>query len=61
MSKKIIVGIPNCPRCKMLKEQCPDVDFVEAQPNELLTFARAVGIQSMPFVCVVDPTVGDVK
>lgn len=61
MSKKIIVGIPNCPKCQTLHAQCPDVDFVEVQPNELLAFARAVGIQSMPFVCIVDPTVGDVK
>ena len=61
MSKKIIVGIPNCPKCQNLHAQCPDVEFVEVQPNELLAFARAVGIQSMPFLVTTDPTVGDIK
>lgn len=37
----------------MLKTQNPDVDFVELQPDQLLQFARAVGIQSMPFVVCV--------
>lgn len=41
----------------MLKEQCPDVESVVLQPDELLSFARAVGIQSMPFVVITEPTV----
>ena len=50
--RKIIVGIPNCQKCQMLKLQNPDAESVELQPDQLLSFARAVGIQSMPFVVV---------
>lgn len=53
--RKIIIGIPNCQKCQMLKTQNPEAESVELQPDELLQFARAVGIQSMPFlVCVGD-------
>ena len=39
----------------MLKTQNPEAESVELQPDQLLQFARAVGIQSMPFVvCVGD-------
>lgn len=51
--RKIIISIPNCQKCKMLKEQNPDAESVELQPDQLLQFARAVGIQSMPFVVCV--------
>lgn len=51
--RKIIISIPNCQKCKMLKEQNPEAESVELQPAELLQFARAVNIQSMPFVVVV--------
>ena len=52
---KIIISMKDCSKCKMLKEQNPDAESVELQPDELLQFARAVGIQSMPFVvCVGD-------
>lgn len=61
MSKKIIISMENCSKCKMLKEQCPDVESVVLQPDELLSFARAVGIQSMPFVVIVDPSAEDLK
>ena len=37
----------------MLKTQHPEAESVELQPDQLLQFARAVGIQSMPFVVVV--------
>ena len=37
----------------MLKEQNPDAESVELQPDQLLQFARAVNIQSMPFLCIV--------
>lgn len=50
--KKIIIAIPNCPKCEMLKAQCPDAEAVKAEPSELLQFARLVGIQNMPFVIV---------
>ena len=50
--RKIIITIPNCPKCKMLMAQCPDAEHIELQPAELLQFARATGIQSMPFVVV---------
>ena len=61
MSKKILITMNNCSKCKMLKEQCPDVESVELQPNELLAFARAVSIQSMPFAVILDPTTDDLK
>lgn len=53
--RKIIVGIPGCSKCKMLKEQKPDVEYKEVQPDDLLAFARATGIMSMPIVIIVDP------
>lgn len=36
----------------MLIAQCPDTEHIELQPAELLQFARATGIQSMPFLVV---------
>lgn len=59
MSKKIIVTMKDCSKCKILKEQCPHVESVELKPDEMLAFARAVGIQSMPFAVIVDPTPDD--
>lgn len=50
--RKIIISIPNCQKCEMLKAQCPDAEVVKAEPSELLQFARLVGIQSMPFLVV---------
>ena len=47
----------DCSKCQMLKTQNPDAESVELQPDELLQFARAVSIQSMPFLCIV----GDVQ
>ena len=45
----------DCSKCKTLKEMHPEAESVELHPDELLQFARAVGIQSMPFlVCVGD-------
>lgn len=53
--RKIIISMENCSRCKMLKETNPDAESVELKPEQLLEFARAVGIQNMPFVvCVGD-------
>lgn len=40
----------------MLMAQCPDAEHIELQPAELLQFARATGIQSMPFVVIIEPT-----
>ena len=51
--RKIIISIPNCQKCKMLMAQCPDAEHIELQPAELLQFARATGIQSIPFVVVI--------
>lgn len=48
--KKIIISIENCQKCAMLKQMVPDVDAVVVKPSEILQFAQAVGIQSMPFV-----------
>ena len=46
----------NCPKCQMLKTQNPEAESVELQPDQLLQFARAVGIQSMPFLCIIGET-----
>ena len=51
--KAVIVGLPNCQNCNMLKNACPDVDKVELNPVDMLNFARAVGIKSVPFVVFV--------
>lgn len=54
--RKIIISMPNCQKCEMLKRQCPDAEVVSAEPAELLQFARLAGIQSMPFVvCTGEP------
>ena len=42
-----------CHKCKTLKEQNPDAEYVEVQPNDILPLARAVNIQSMPFLVIV--------
>ena len=55
--RKIIISMKDCSKCKTLKDIHPEAESVELQPDELLQFARAVGIQSMPFVVVV----GDVQ
>lgn len=54
--RKIIVGMENCPKCKMLKEQNPNAEYIEIKGEDMLTllaFARIVDIKSMPFVVVV--------
>lgn len=54
--RKIIVSIENCQKCEMLKAQCTDAEVVNAEPSELLQFARLVGIHGMPFVvCTGEP------
>lgn len=55
---QIIIGIPNCSRCKQLKETHPDVKAITLEPAELLDFARKVGISEVPFVV---STGGDIK
>ena len=50
--EKIIVSMPGCGKCAMLKDQCKDTKCVEVPQDVLLAFARAVGICSMPFVIV---------
>lgn len=48
--RKIIVGIDNCPRCKMLKELCPQAEYIEVKPQDILLAARELKLTSMPFV-----------
>lgn len=48
--KKIIVSIDGCTKCKMLEELCPGLECVTLRPEELLPFARAVGVREMPLV-----------
>ena len=48
--KTIIISIENCQKCAMLKQMAPNTDSFVLQPGDLLQFARAAGIQSMPFV-----------
>lgn len=53
--RKILVGMENCPKCKMLKELHPEVEYIEIKGDDmtaLLSFARMVDIKSMPFICV---------
>ncbi len=50
--RKIICGIPECSKCKMLKMSCPDTELVELDPLDLLNFAKAVGIKSVPFIVI---------
>ena len=50
--QKIIICMPGCSKCTMLKEQCPNTKSVEVPQDVLLAFARAVGVSSMPFVVV---------
>lgn len=57
--RKIIIGMENCPKCKMLKEQNPSAEYIEIKGDDMLTllaFARMVDIKSMPFVLVVGET-----
>lgn len=48
--KATIVGIPGCSKCKMLSTQCPDANYVVPDQNVLLTFAREIGVQTLPIV-----------
>lgn len=57
--KHIIVGMENCPKCKMLKEQNPDSVYIDFKGDDMLTllaFARIVDVKSMPFVISVGET-----
>lgn len=54
--KQIIIGMEDCPRCKMLKEQNPEAVYVDFKGDDMLTllaFARVADIKSMPFVITV--------
>ena len=51
--RKVIIGMNGCMKCKTLKDQNPDAEYVEVQPNDILPLARAVNIQSMPFLVIV--------
>lgn len=48
-----IATMSGCSKCQMLKDMCPDTEAVELDQATLLAFARAVGIQSMPFVVLI--------
>lgn len=50
--KKVIVSVDGCTKCKMLKELCPGLECVTMTPEELLPFARAVGVSQMPIVVI---------
>lgn len=50
--KKVIVSIDGCSKCKMLKELCPGLEYVTLTPDEILPFARAVGVSEMPLVVI---------
>lgn len=54
--RKVIIGMNGCMKCKTLKEQNPDAEYVEVAEKDmvnLLVFARIANIQSMPFLVVV--------
>ena len=51
--KRIIVGMENCPKCKMLKEYNPEAIYIDFKGDDMLTllaFARIVDIKSIPFI-----------
>lgn len=50
--RKIIISMDGCSRCKTLQAQHPETESVTVPQDALLAFARAVGIQQMPFVVV---------
>lgn len=58
--KAVIIGMPNCQNCNMLKGACPDVEKIEMNPVDILNFARVVGIKSVPFV-VLTGDVGELQ
>lgn len=51
--RKMIISMENCQKCASLKMACPDAEAVTLQPAQILDFARAIGITSMPFVVCV--------
>lgn len=51
--RKIIISMDGCSRCKTLQAQHPEAESVTVPQDALLAFARVVGIQQMPFVCIV--------
>lgn len=55
--KKVIIGTKGCMNCARLSAMNPDTEKIELDPDVLLPFARAVGIQSVPFVI----TIGSVE
>lgn len=55
--KKVIIGIPQCQNCARLSAMNPEIEKIELDPDVLLPFARAVGIQSVPFLI----TIGSVE
>lgn len=50
--RKIIISMDGCNKCKTLKAQHPNTESATVPQDALLAFARAVGIQQMPFVVV---------
>lgn len=52
--RKIILSQPGCSRCKTLANMCPDTEVIELEPAILLTLARALNIQTLPIVILVD-------
>lgn len=48
--KAKIIAMENCQRCEMLKALLPDVEVIKVEPLDLIQFARAAGIQVMPFM-----------
>lgn len=52
--RKIILSQEGCSKCKTLAAQCPDAEVVILEPAILLTLARALNIQTLPIVILVD-------
>ena len=50
--RKIIISMDGCSKCKTLQAQHPETESVTVPQDALLAFARAVGIQQMPFLVV---------
>lgn len=50
--RKIIVGIPSCPKCKRLKELNPDAEYVEASQQAIIPLAWELKFAEMPVVVI---------
>lgn len=51
--RKIILGVANCSKCKMLKEKHPEAEYMELDPSIIIPLARELKFAEMPFVVMI--------